>query len=88
MSLSNISIFKAWGALMSPKIQNSADHHCPPEIFDRLVAWAGSKELAGDWYLNYPIAALGGLTPEQLVSKGRVEDLVSYLKHIDEGGYA
>ncbi len=73
---------------MSRKEIKSACHLCPPEIIDRLVPWAGSRELACDWYLNYPIAALGGLTPEELVNEGRVQDLVSYLNHIEDGGYA
>ena len=73
---------------MSRKKIKSARHLFPPEIIGRLVPWAGSRESACDWYLNYPIAALGGLTPEELVNEGRVQDLVSYLNHIEDGGYA
>ncbi len=58
------------------------------KILDRIQAWAGSRPEAEAWYCSYPISALGNLTAEQLVSAGRVYDLVAYLNHIETGGYS
>lgn len=58
------------------------------EILLRIEAWAGSRTLAEVWYHSHPIAAVGGVTAEQLIDQGRIEDLNGYLDHIDAGGFA
>ncbi|MGP9468729.1 hypothetical protein ACT3RU_17205 [Halomonas sp. TP35] len=57
-------------------------------ILDRVEPWAGSRGAAQAWYQNYPIAALGNLTAAALVSQGRYKDVIVYLAHIEESGYA
>lgn len=58
------------------------------EILKRIEPWAGSLSAAWSWYRTYPIAGFGGLTAEELVAKGRADDVREYLTHIAEGGYA
>lgn len=58
------------------------------QILQRIEPWAGSASCAWSWYRAYPLAPLGGLTAEQLVSRGRADDVRTYLFHIAEGGYA
>ena len=58
------------------------------EILKRIEPWAGSTSAAWSWYRTYPIASLGDLTPEELVSQGRADDVRAYLSLIAEGGYA
>jgi hypothetical protein len=58
------------------------------EILKRIEPWAGSLSAAWSWYRSYPIAPLGGLTAEDLVSHGRANEVREYLSHIAEGGYA
>ena len=58
------------------------------EILKRIEPWAGSTSAAWSWYRTYPIAALGDLTAEELVSQGRADDVRAYLSLIAEGGYA
>ena len=58
------------------------------EILKRIEPWAGSISAAWSWYRSYPIASLGDLTAEALVSRGRAEDALLYLSQIGEGGYA
>lgn len=57
-------------------------------ILPRIETWAGSREAARRWYRETPIPALGGLTAEQLAARGRVDEVLSYLEHIGQGGYA
>ncbi|MDZ7851987.1 MAG: XRE family transcriptional regulator [Halomonas sp.] len=58
------------------------------EILKRIEPWAGSISAAWSWYRTYPLAPLGDLTAEELVSRGRADDVRAYLSHIAEGGYA
>lgn len=58
------------------------------EILKRIEPWAGSISAAWSWYRTHPIAPLGDLTAEELVSHGRANDVHTYLSHIAEGGYA
>lgn len=58
------------------------------EILKRIEPWAGSMSGAWSWYRTYPIAPLGDLTAEELVSRGRADEVRSFLSHIAEGGYA
>ena len=69
-------------------IESAYKKYICSQILDRIEVWAGSRIQAKKWYCSYPIAALGGLTAEQLVSEGRIEDLVAYLDHIETGGYS
>lgn len=57
-------------------------------ILDRIEPWAGSRAAACAWYQTYPISALGGLTAEQLVTQGRTQEVIAYLAHTRNGGYA
>ncbi|WP_346797985.1 XRE family transcriptional regulator [Halomonas sp. Bachu 37] len=58
------------------------------EILKRIEPWAGSLSVAWSWYRSYPIAPLGGLTAEDLLSQGRADEVREYLSHIAEDGYA
>ncbi|MCA0973978.1 XRE family transcriptional regulator [Halomonas denitrificans] len=58
------------------------------EILKRIEPWAGSISAAWSWFRSYPIAALGDMTAEELVRRGRADDVRAYLSHIAEGGYA
>ena len=58
------------------------------KILDQIASWAGSRAAARAWYQSYPIASLGGLTAQQLVTQGRTREVLVYLDHIRQGGYA
>ena len=58
------------------------------ELLHVTVPWAGSVEMAWAHYRSYPIPALGSLTAEALLVRGRSEELSEYLRHIEDGGYA
>ncbi|TDV98774.1 hypothetical protein BDK62_103408 [Halomonas alkaliantarctica] len=58
------------------------------EVLDLIEPWAGSRTAAWAWYQTYTIPALGDLTAEQLMMQGRAHDLIAYLAHVREGGYA
>lgn len=57
-------------------------------ILSRIETWASSREAAEDWYRYTPIPALGGNTAQQQVAKGGVNDVLAYLDHLGQGGYA
>ncbi|NYT72784.1 hypothetical protein HZU72_10125 [Halomonas sp. QX-2] len=57
-------------------------------ILDLVEPWAGSRTAAWAWYRTYTISALGGLTAEQLIMRGRANDVIAYLTHIRQGGHA
>tara|TARA_Y100001951_G_C11132561_1_gene179058 strand:+ start:366 stop:572 length:207 start_codon:yes stop_codon:yes gene_type:complete len=58
------------------------------KILDQIASWAGSRAAARAWYQSYPIASLGGMTAHQLVTQGRTREVLDYLAHIRQGGYA
>jgi hypothetical protein len=70
----------------SPRVQ--ARLREASEILSRVQAWAGSEGMAWAWYRSTPISSLGDLTPEELVSRGRGDDVRAYLTHLADGGYA
>jgi hypothetical protein len=57
-------------------------------ILPLIEAWTCSPEDAQRWYRKTPIPALGSFTAQQLVARGRADDVLAYLEHIDHGGYA
>lgn len=57
-------------------------------ILDQIEPWAGSRSSAWAWYKTYSISALGGQTAEQLVTQGKAQEVIAYLAHIRQGGYA
>lgn len=57
-------------------------------ILDLIEPWAGSRNAAWVWYQTYTISALGGLTAEQLMARGKAHEVIAYLAHIQQGGYA
>lgn len=57
-------------------------------ILDQIEPWAGSRPSAWAWYQTYPISALGGHTAQQLAAQGRAYEVIAFLDHIDQGGYA
>ncbi|WP_217648539.1 hypothetical protein [Halomonas sp. QHL1] len=57
-------------------------------ILTQIEPWAGSRAAAWAWYQTYPIAALGGLTAEQLIARGKADEVTAYIAHIRQGGYA
>ncbi|MBE0465209.1 hypothetical protein [Halomonas colorata] len=58
------------------------------DILIQVEPWAGSRAAAWAWYQTYPIAALGGLTAEQLIARGKVDEVTAYIAHIRQDGYA
>lgn len=72
--------------IRSPKVQ--ARLREATEILHRVEPWAGSESAAWAWYRSTGIPALGDLTPEELVSRGRGDDVRAYLTHLADGGYA
>ncbi|WP_444679715.1 hypothetical protein [Halomonas sp. E19] len=58
------------------------------KILTQIEPWAGSRAAAWAWYQSYPIAALGNWTAADLVARGRAEDVLRFLDHIEAGGYA
>lgn len=53
----------------------------------RLVReWSESPEAAAKW-LDAPIPSFGK-SPKQLINEGRIDALFSYIRRIEEGGYA
>ena len=57
-------------------------------IVDLVEPWAGSRNAAWTWYQTYTISALGGLTAEQLMVQGKADEVIAYIAHIRQGGYA
>lgn len=57
-------------------------------ILRRAQSWAGSEAAAWAWYRSTSIPSLGGLTPEELVARGQSDDVMAYLNHLVDGGYA
>ncbi|MGP9666369.1 hypothetical protein ACT3TY_17335 [Halomonas sp. AOP22-C1-8] len=57
-------------------------------ILEKVEPWSGSRDAAEAWYRNHSIAALGNLTAADLVAQGRANDVLTYLAHIEENGYA
>ncbi|MCK8515865.1 hypothetical protein M0534_05940 [Methylonatrum kenyense] len=57
-------------------------------VLARIQNWAGSREAAEDWLVNFRITSLGGLTAQQLLASGRAEELQHFLDHIELGGFA
>ncbi len=58
------------------------------DIIRRVKPWAGSESAAWTWYRSTEIASLGNLTPEDLVSRGRGDEVRAYLDHLNSGGYS
>lgn len=58
---------------------------------DALRAIRAATDLSGDveralfWYRNEPLQPFGYKTAEQLVSEGRVEDLLRYIESLEAG---
>ncbi|CDG52413.1 MULTISPECIES: antitoxin Xre/MbcA/ParS toxin-binding domain-containing protein [unclassified Halomonas] len=67
------------------KLQESAKQEV---VLKEIELWSGSRPEALNWYHTYPIAALGGLTAQELVTQGRTHEVLEYLRHIRDGGYA
>ena len=57
-------------------------------ILDQIEPWAGSRSSAWAWYQTYPISALGGQTAQQLAAQGKAYEVIAYIAHIRQGGYA
>ena len=58
------------------------------DIIRRVRSWAGSESAAWIWYRSTAIPSLGNLTPDDLVSGGRGDDVRAYLDHLNSGGYS
>lgn len=72
--------------IRSPKVQ--ARLREATQILARVQPWAGSEGAAWAWYRSTTIPALGDLTPEELVSRGRGDDVRAYLTHLADGDYS
>lgn len=58
------------------------------DIIRRVQPWSGSEGAAWVWYRSTAISSLGDLTPEDLVFRGRGDDVRAYLDHLNSGGYS
>ena len=58
------------------------------EIMNRVEAETGSPLAAYAWFRSAPLASFGGATPDQLVRRGRGDDMHAYLDRVAAGGYA
>lgn len=56
-------------------------------IINRVVPWCSSPFQAYAWYRSEGIPGFGGLTAEQLVKRGKANQVKGYLERINEGGY-
>ena len=65
-----------------------AEPHRIREILDRVEAETGSALAADRWFRSEPLPGFDGATPDQLVRKGRAEDVHTYLNRVLAGGYA
>lgn len=78
-----------WARFRDRQMQVCLQLECSAQaILDQIEPWAGSQAAAWEWYQTYPIAPLGGQTAEQLVAQGRTHEVMVYLAHIRQGGYA
>lgn len=59
------------------------------EILHRVEAHTGCATLvAYAWFRSEPLPGLDGMTPHQLVRRGRADHVHAYLDQIAAGGYA
>lgn len=58
------------------------------DIIRRARPWAGSESAAWFWYRSTEIPSLGNLTADDLVSRGRGDEVRAYLDHLNSGGYS
>lgn len=58
------------------------------DIIRQAQPWAGSESAAWAWYRSTEIPSLGNLTAEDLVSRGRGDEVRAYLDHLNSGGYS
>ncbi|UDQ88973.1 hypothetical protein LJE71_22600 [Xanthobacter autotrophicus] len=56
-------------------------------VIARVSKFAGGVKGARDWYTKYNIPEFGGVTAEFLVKQGRVNAVIKYLNHLEDGGY-
>ncbi len=70
----------------SPKVQ--ARLREAAEVLSRARPWAGSEAASWVWYRSTSIPSLGDLTPEELVARGQSDDVMAYLNHLVDGGFA
>ncbi len=78
----------AWALYRDGHNERQNQEDLTREVLDLIEPWAGSRTAAWAWSQTYAIPALGGLTAEQLMMQGRAHDLMAYLAHVREGGYA
>lgn len=57
-------------------------------IINQTLQWSGSLFQAYAWYRSEGIPGFGGVTAEQLVKRGKAQQVMNYLNRICEGGYA
>lgn len=55
-------------------------------IMNRTLQWSGSFFQAYAWYRSEGIPGFGGITAEQLVKRGKAQQVMNYLNRINEGG--
>lgn len=78
-----------WAKLRDQQEKRRAAHDQQTQaILSLIEPWAGSSIAAKAWYQTYQISALGGATPAQLVEDGRADDVIEFIRHIEQGGYS
>tara|TARA_B110000881_G_C18449809_1_gene450437 strand:+ start:233 stop:508 length:276 start_codon:yes stop_codon:yes gene_type:complete len=64
------------------------DHDEKAYLFSALTRWAGSDAKAVDWFVSEAIPACGGVTALELCKNNQSGAVITYIRHIELGGFA
>ena len=57
-------------------------------LFSTLVSWVGSDAKAVDWFESEIITACGGVTALELCKNNQSDAVITYIRHVEQGGFA
>lgn len=57
-------------------------------LFPLIVRWAGSETQAATWFQSEAIPACGNKTAIELCNSNQMKTLISYIRHIELGGFS
>ena len=57
-------------------------------ILNRVLPWCGSPIQAYAWYRSEPLPSFGDLTAEDLVKRGKADDVLEEISRLASGGFA
>ena len=58
------------------------------QILKAMRPWCENRGRCLQWYHSHPLPSFSGRTAQQLVTEGRGESVMQYLRRIEVGGYA